>query len=153
MWSIPPAPTPPSPPAKHCPPLFAFGSGLSYTTFKVDHLRVEPAQIVQDGTAKVSADVTNTGSREGDEVPQLYIHPRVSSVTQPVMQLKGFERITLKPGEKRTAVFTITPDMLSILSVDMHRVVEPGVFDLMVGPGSDNVTAVQLTVRGRRPIE
>ena len=74
-------------------------------------------------------DITNTGRREGDEVPQFYIHQRVASVTQPVMQLKGFERITLKPGEKRTVEFTVTPEMLSILNIDMHRVVEPGVFD------------------------
>ena len=95
-----------------------FGYGLSYTTFKFDNLKVEPQQILQAGTAKVSIEVTNTATREGDEVPQLYIHQRVASVTQPVMQLKGFERITLKPGEKRTVDFTITPEMLSILE---HR--------------------------------
>ena len=89
-------------------PLFPFGFGLSYTTFKFDNLKVEPQQIMLAGTAKVSVDVTNTGTREGDEVPQLYIHQRVASVTQPVMQLKGFERITLKPGEKRTVTFTVT---------------------------------------------
>ncbi len=121
---------------------------MSYTTFKFDNLRVEPARILEDGTATVSVDVTNSGTRDGDEVPQIYIHPRVSSVTQPVMQLKGFERITLKPGEKRTVNFTITPDMLAILNVDMHRVVEPGAFDLMVGPSSDNTKSVKLTVTG-----
>jgi beta-glucosidase len=129
-------------------PLFAFGAGLSYTTFKFENLRVAPAQILESGTAKVSIDVTNTGTREGDEVPQLYIHQRVASVTQPVMQLKGFERIRLKPGEKRTVEFAITPDMLSILNLDMDRVVEPGVFDLMVGPSSDNTGTVKLTVTG-----
>ncbi len=129
-------------------PLFAFGSGLSYTTFRFDNLRVEPAQILIGGTAKVSVDVTNAGAREGDEVPQLYVHQRVASVTQPVMQLKSFERISLKPGEKKTVEFTVTPEMLSILNVDMHRVVEPGVFDLMVGPGSDKTTTVKLTVTG-----
>jgi len=129
-------------------PLFPFGFGLSYTTFKFDNLKVEPQQIMQSGTAKVSVDVTNTGSRDGDEVPQLYIHQRVASVTQPVMQLKGFERITLKPGEKRTVTFTVTPEMLSILNIDMHRVVEPGIFDMMVGPSSDKTTAVKLTVTG-----
>ncbi len=129
-------------------PLFAFGYGLSYTTFKFDNLRVAPEHILEGGTAKVSVDVTNTGARAGDEVPQLYLHQRVASVTQPVMQLKGFQRITLKPGEKRTVEFTVTPEMLSILNIDMHRVVEPGVFDLMVGPGSDNVKTVKLTVGG-----
>jgi beta-glucosidase len=131
-------------------PLFAFGAGLSYTTFKFDNLRVAPAQILESGTAKVSVDVTNTGTCEGDEVPQLYIHQPVASVTQPVMQLKGFERITLKPGEKRTVAFTITPEMLSILNVDMHRVVEPGVFDLMVGSSSDNTSTVKLTSPARK---
>lgn len=129
-------------------PLFPFGYGLSYTTFKFENLKVEPQQILPQGTAKVSVDVTNTGTREGDEVPQFYIHQRVASVTQPVMQLKGFERITLKPGEKRTVTFTITPETLSILNIDMHRVVEPGVFDVMVGPSSDNTSRVKLTVSG-----
>ena len=129
-------------------PLFPFGYGLSYTTFKFENLKVEPQQILPEGTAKVSVDVTNTGTREGDEVPQFYIHQRVASVTQPVMQLKGFERITLKPGEKRTVTFTITPETLSILNIDMHRVVEPGVFDVMVGPSSDNTSRVKLTVSG-----
>ena len=129
-------------------PLFAFGYGLSYTTFGFDNLRVEPAQIFEGGTAKVSVDVTNTGKREGDEVAELYVHPKVSSVTQPVMQLRGFERITLKPGEKKTVEFVVTGEMLSILNVDMHRVVEPGVYELMMGPSSDKTTTVRLTVAG-----
>ncbi len=129
-------------------PLFPFGFGLSYTTFRFENVRVEPAQIVSGGTAKVSVDITNTGSREGDEVPQLYFHQRVASVTRPVMQLKGFQRVTLKPGEKKTIEFSITPDMLSMLNVDMHRVVEPGVFDLMLGPSSDQTSSVALTVIG-----
>lgn len=129
-------------------PLYAFGYGLSYTTFRFDNLRVEPAQIIVSGTAKVSVDVTNSGSREGDEVPQLYVHQRVASVTRPVMQLKAFQRVTLKPGEKKTVDFTITPDMLSMLNVDMNRIVEPGVFDLMVGPSSDQTSTVALTVVG-----
>jgi beta-glucosidase len=129
-------------------PLYAFGYGLSYTTFRFENLKVEPQQILQSGTAKVRVDVTNTGTREGDEVPQLYVHQRIASVTQPVMQLKGFERITLKPGEKRTVEFAVTPDILSILDADMRRVVEPGEFDLMVGPSSDKTSTVKLTVAG-----
>jgi len=129
-------------------PLFAFGYGLSYTTFKFDNLRVEPAQIQAGGTAKVSVDVTNTGSREGDEVPQLYVHQKIASVTRPVMQLRGFQRITLKPGEKKTVEFAVTPDALSMLNIDMHKVVEPGVFEIMVGPSSDQTTTIPLTVRG-----
>jgi beta-glucosidase len=130
----------------HREPLFPFGYGLSYTTFKFDNLRVEPAQIPAGGTAVVSVDVTNTGTREGDEVAQLYLHQQVASVTQPVMQLKGFQRVTQKPGERRTVEFTVTPQMLAIFNLDMKRVVEPGVFDLMVGPSSANTTNVKLTV-------
>ncbi len=129
-------------------PLYPFGYGLSYTTFRFDNLRVEPSQIINGAAAKVSVEVTNVGSREGDEVPQLYIHQRVAQVTQPVMQLRGFQRLTLKPGEKKTVEFTITPDMLSMLNIDMHRVVEPGIFDVMVGPNSDRISTVELTVTG-----
>ena len=129
-------------------PLFAFGYGLSYSTFRFDKLRVEPAQMPAGGTARVKAEVTNTGKREGDEVPQLYVHPKVSSVTQPVMQLRGFERITLKPGETRTVEFTVTPETLSILNVNMERTVEPGDYELMVGPSSDKTSTVKLTVVG-----
>jgi beta-glucosidase len=129
-------------------PLFAFGSGLSYTTFKFDNLKVEPQQILPGATAKVTVDVTNTGSREGDEVAELYLHQRVASVTQPVMKLTGFERLTLKPGEKRTVQFNVTPDMLKIWDINMHHVIEPGVFDLMVGASSDDTKTVKLTVAG-----
>lgn len=129
-------------------PLYAFGYGLSYTSFKFDNLRVKPPEILTGGIAKISVDVTNTGAREGDEVPQLYIHQRIASVTQPVMKLQGFERVTLKPGERRTVEFAVTPAMLSMLNVDMHRVVEPGIFDLMVGPSSDKTSTVKLTVLG-----
>jgi beta-glucosidase len=127
-------------------PLFPFGYGLSYTTFRFENLRVQPGVIGAGGTAMVSVDVLNTGNREGDEVPQFYIHQRVSPVTQPVMQLRGFRRITLKPGEKKTVEFKLTPDLLSILDLDMRRVVQPGVFDLMVGPSSAETTSVPLEV-------
>ncbi len=129
-------------------PLFAFGSGLSYTTFKFDNLKVEPQQILPGATAKVSVEVTNTGSREGDEVAELYLHQRVASVTQPVMKLTGFERVTLKPGEKRTVEFNVTPEMLKIWDINMRRVIEPGVFELMVGPSSDDTKTIKLTVAG-----
>ena len=127
-------------------PLFPFGFGLSYTTFKFDNLRLDPAQIELGGVTKARVDIANTGSREGDEVAELYLHQRVASVTQPVLKLIGFERITLKPGEKRTVEFTITAEMLSILNTDMHRVVEPGIFDVMVGPGSDDTKKATLKV-------
>ena len=126
--------------------LFPFGYGLSYTTFKFDNVHIEPAKIGPGGTAKVTVDVTNTGTREGDEVPQMYIHQRVASVTQPVMQLRGFRRITLKPGEKKTVEFPITPDTLAILDINMNRVVEPGMFDIMVGSSSAETQKVPLEV-------
>jgi beta-glucosidase len=129
-------------------PLYAFGYGLSYTTFKFENLRVAPQEIKTGGTATVSVDITNTGSREGDEVPQLYIHQKIASVTRPVLQLKGLQRITLKPGERKTVDFTVTPDMLSMLNVDMHKVVEPGIFELFIGPSSDQTSKVQLSVTG-----
>jgi beta-glucosidase len=129
-------------------PLYPFGYGLSYTTFKFDNLRVEPSEIHHGGTAKVSVEVTNTGSREGDEVPQLYVHQKIASVTRPVKALKGFQRITLKPGEKKTVEFTVTPEALSMLNTEMHNVVEPGVFEVMVGPDSEHTTTVNLAVLG-----
>jgi beta-glucosidase len=131
-------------------PLFPFGYGMSYTTFRFENVRVEPAQIGVGGTAKVRVEVTNTGSRDGDEVPQLYIHQKVASVTRPVMQLSGFQRTTLKSGEKKTVEFTITPDMLAMLNRDLHRVVEPGIFEIMVGPSSDQTNTVPLAVLGAR---
>ena len=129
-------------------PLYPFGFGLSYTSFKFENLKVEPEEIHNGGAATVSVDVTNTGSREGDEVPQLYVHQRIASVTRPVKELKGFQRISLKPGEKKTVQFPIGPDALSMINVDMHKVVEPGEFELMVGPDSEHTTTVKLKVLG-----
>jgi beta-glucosidase len=91
-------------------------------------------------------DVTNSGSREGDEVVELYIHQRVASVTRPVMELRGFQRIRLKPAEMKTVEFKLTPRDLQMLNQDMHWVVEPGVFDIMVGPSSDQTSSVPLQV-------
>jgi beta-glucosidase len=127
-------------------PLFPFGYGLSYTTFRFDHLAVDPQTIGTGGETAVSVDVTNTGSRAGDEVVELYIHQRVASVTRPVMALRGFQRVSLKPGETGTVRFTLTPRDLQLLDRDMHWVVEPGTFDIMVGPSSDQTTTVPLEV-------
>jgi beta-glucosidase len=126
--------------------LFPFGWGLSYTTFKFDNVKVEPSEIGTAGEATVSVDLTNTGNRAGDEVAELYIHQKVASVTQPVKQLRGFQRVALKPGEKTTVHFKLTPKELQILNRDMHWAVEPGVFDVMVGPSSNQTTSVPLTV-------
>lgn len=127
-------------------PLFAFGLGLSYTTFTLDNLRVSPATILPGGSAKVTVDVTNTGSSEGDEVPQLYIHQRVSSVTRPVLALRGFQRVHLRPGEKTSVTFTLSPGDLSIYGDQMQKVVEPGIFDIFVGSSSKTTLTGQLQV-------
>ena len=92
-------------------------------------------------------DVTNRGDRVGDEIVQLYIRDLVSSVTRPVKELKGFERITLQPGETRTVRLEITPDRLAFWNIDMEFVVEPGDFEIMVGPNSRDLQAVTLSVR------
>jgi len=127
-------------------PIFPFGYGLSYTQFRFENVRVEPKTIRTGASAKVSVDITNTGSRSGDEVAQLYIHQRVASITRPVMQLRGFKRISLEPGQKVTVDFALTPDDLSLIDVNMNRVVEPGMFDLMVGPSSVETSSVALEV-------
>jgi len=128
-------------------PLFHFGDGLSYTTFKFENLRVEPQQILPGGSATVRVDVMNTGEREGDEIPQLYVHQQIASVTRPVKQLAGFQRIHLKAGEKTTVEFQVTPAALSLINADMHHVVEPGLFDIMVGPSSAKTETITLEVK------
>jgi beta-glucosidase len=127
-------------------PLFPFGYGLSYTQFHFDNPRVEPKTIRTGGTAKVSVDITNTGDRAGDEVAQMYIHQRVASITRPVMRLGGFKRLRLEPGQKMTVDFTLTPEDLSLIDINMNRVVEPGIFDLMVGASSAETTSIALEV-------
>jgi len=97
----------------------------------------------------VTVDVTNTGTREGDEVPQLYIHQCVSSVTRPVLELRGFQRVHLAPGEKTTVTFNLTPESLALWNEEMRRVVEPGVFDILVGTSSAKTEATQLTVSAK----
>jgi beta-glucosidase len=127
-------------------PLFPFGHGLSYTTFHFDEARVDPARIRRGEGTTVRVDVTNTGTRAGDEVAQAYVHQRVASVTRPVMQLAAFRRIHLMPGEKTTVELKLAPEALSLLGADMKAVVEPGDFDVMVGPSSAETTRVILHV-------
>jgi beta-glucosidase len=130
-------------------PLFAFGHGLSYTTFKVENLKVAPDKIGTAGEATVSVDVTNTGRREGDEVVQLYVRDRVASVTRPVEELRGFERVSLGPGERKTVTFKVGPAALRFTDEHMNRVVEPGTFDIMVGTSSTTVATAPLEVVAR----
>ena len=127
-------------------PLFAFGHGLSYTTFEYDHLRVVPARIKTGGTARVSVEVRNTGTLAGDEVVQLYVHDCLSTVTRPVKELKAFRRITLAPGAVETIEFEITPDQLSCLDEHLEYRVEPGAFEIMVGGSSNQGQTVLLEV-------
>lgn len=127
-------------------PLFPFGYGLSYTTFAYANLRVAPARIGTRERTTVSVDVTNTGTRAGDEVVQLYIRDVVSLATRPVKELRGFRRVTLQPGETRTVTFDLGPEQLAYHGTDMKRVVEPGRFDIMVGGNSVDVSSVALDV-------
>ncbi|MGH9493474.1 MAG: glycoside hydrolase family 3 C-terminal domain-containing protein, partial [Candidatus Sulfotelmatobacter sp.] len=127
-------------------PIYPFGFGLSYTQFKFENVRVDPKSILTGGNAKVSVDITNTGSRAGDEVAQLYVHQRVASRTRPVKQLRGFKRISLEPAQTTTVDFTLGPDDLSLINVNMNRVVEPGTFDIMVGPSPAETSSVALEV-------
>ena len=117
-------------------PLYRFGYGLSYTTFSFDNLKVTPAARIE-GEIEVSADVTNTGSRAGDAVVQLYIHQRAGSASRPIRQLKGFEKVTLEPGAKRTIHFTLGKNELQFWSpAEKHWTVEPEQFDVWVGEDS-----------------
>ncbi|MGB2669277.1 MAG: glycoside hydrolase family 3 C-terminal domain-containing protein, partial [Candidatus Acidiferrum sp.] len=130
-------------------PLFPFGWGLSYSTFKYGNLRLAPDTIGPQGTTHVSVDVTNTGSVRGDEVVQLYIRDEISSVTRPVKEMRGFRRISLDPGQTKTVEFALGFEELSFLNRDMHRVVEPGAFKIMVGGNSVDLIETTLTVADR----
>ena len=120
-------------------PLFEFGFGLSYTSFEYSNLSITLAKSVTTGDVSVSLEVMNTGNRPGTEVVQLYISDVVSSVTRPVKELKGFEKVMLNPGEKTSVEFTLTSDQLSFLDQGLNRIVEPGTFSVMVGSSSKDI--------------
>lgn len=142
-WNFPYKPgSQPSKPDNHTSvfgPLYSFGYGLSYTTFEYSNLQITPEQQHDQGDITVSVDVTNTGNRKGDEIVQLYIHQDVSSVTIYEEQLRGFERVTLAPGEKKTITFTLHPDDLSLLDKNMVWRVEPGKFEARIGCSSADI--------------
>ena len=120
-------------------PLFPFGFGLSYTTFAYSDLRIEPASPGADGVVTVRCRVRNTGSRAGDEVVQLYVRDVLASLARPVMELKGFERISLAPGEEREVTFTLPVSSMRMLDERMRWVVESGDFRVMVGASSKDI--------------
>lgn len=129
-------------------PLFHFGYGLSYTKFKYGKPVLKKTTIKKSEATKVMVEVKNAGKVAGDEIVQLYIRDMVSSVTRPVKELKGFARISLKPGETKKVTFEITPDKLAFHNIDMKYVVEPGDFEIMTGPSSrdEDLQKTMLTV-------
>ncbi|MEP1144147.1 MAG: glycoside hydrolase family 3 N-terminal domain-containing protein [Henriciella sp.] len=128
-------------------PLYAFGSGMSYSTFEISAPVLADAEIAPDGETTVTVDVTNTGEVTADEVVQMYIRDTISTVTRPVMELKGFQRVSLAPGETKQVDLPITPAALQFYNRDMKRVVEPGEFEIMVGTSSQSHQATVLTVK------
>lgn len=120
-------------------PLYPFGYGLSYTTFKYDNLRISQPNSGTESPVTVSVDITNTGKRTGDEVVQLYLRDKVSSVIAYESVLRGFERISLQPGETKKVVFTLQPEDLQILDRHMEWTVEPGEFEVRVGASSTDI--------------
>jgi beta-glucosidase len=127
-------------------PLYPFGYGLSYTTFKIGKPQLSAPQISANGKLTVSVEVENTGKRAGDEVVQLYIRDVVASMTRPVKELKGFQRVSLQPGEKRRLEFVLGPEHLGFWNREMRYVVEPGEFRVMVGANSVDVLEAKLEV-------
>jgi beta-glucosidase len=128
-------------------PQFPFGFGLSYTQFKISNVAISATQIRPDGRIRVTADVENVGKSAGDEVVQLYIRDVTATIARPVKELKGFQRITLQPGQKRTVEFVLTPEHLGSYNREMKFVVEPGEFRVMIGSNSQDVIEKTFEVR------
>lgn len=129
-------------------PLYQFGYGLSYTTFAYSDIHLSSTEMSADGELTATVTVTNTGSRDGAEVVQLYIRDLVGSVTRPVKELKGFEKIFLKAGESRKVSFSITPELLKFYNYDLQFVCEPGDFDVMIGGNSRDVKKARFLLKG-----
>ena len=128
-------------------PLFPFGYGLSYTTFEYSPMTLSSDAMTTSGKITASVNVTNTGAVEGTEVVQFYIRDMVGSIARPVQELKGFERISLKPGESRTVTFTIDAELLKFYNKDLEYVCEPGEFEAMIGPNSRDVQRKTFTLK------
>ncbi|MFZ3085078.1 MAG: fibronectin type III-like domain-contianing protein, partial [Candidatus Hydromicrobium sp.] len=120
-------------------PLFSFGYGLSYTRFEYSNLIITPKSTSWNGYVEISVDVKNTGSCTGDEVVQLYVNDVQSEMTRPVKELKGFKRITLEPGQRKTVTFILSITQLGFYNNDMKYVVEPGTIKVMAGSSSEDI--------------
>jgi beta-glucosidase len=120
-------------------PLYAFGHGLSYTTFQYSDLDVSPGQTGLGGKVLVRVTIKNSGKRAGADVVQLYINDPISSVSTPVKELKGFRKVWLEPGESTRVQFELGPDHLALVNRHLEKVVEPGEFQVMIGHSSDNI--------------
>ena len=127
-------------------PLYAFGYGLSYTTFAIENVRLARQRIRRDGRTQVLAEVTNTGGRAGSEVVQMYVRDKVSSATRPIKELKAFRKIFLQPGETTSVTFDIGPEQLAFYDIHMKYVVEPGEFEIMVGNSSRDIDLQKVTL-------
>jgi beta-glucosidase len=130
-------------------PLFPFGYGLSYTQFKITNLQLSAQRIPLNGKVTVSVNVENTGKRAGDEVVQLYIRDTSASVTRPVKELKGFQRVTLQPGEKKQVEFALTAEQIGFWNRQMRFTVEPGEFKVMVGANSEELFEATFEIEKR----
>ena len=128
-------------------PLYPFGYGLSYTTFRYSDIALSTPSMGQDGSITAAVTVTNTGKRDGAEVVQLYIRDLVGSITRPVRELKGFEKIFLRAGESKTVSFKITPELLRFYDYDLNHVAEPGDFDLFIGGSSQAARTARITLK------
>ena len=131
-----------------CDPLYAFGFGLSYTSFSVSNLRLSTQSVSKNGKVTASVDVANLGGRKGDEVVQLYIHDPVASISQPVRRLRGFQRVTLAPHDKQTVSFTLDKKDFGFYDNSGEFVVEPGRIDVYAGDSSNANLVQSFTVRG-----
>jgi beta-glucosidase len=131
--------------------VFPFGHGLSYTSFAYEELRVAAAEVPVEGEIEASCAVRNTGERAGEEVVQLYVRDLLASLVRPVLELKGFQRLALEPGERKRVTFQLPTDLLSFTVAGTTRVVEPGDYELMIGGSSADIRFRQTVRVAGRP--
>ena len=127
-------------------PLYPFGFGLSYTTFAYSDIRLNRSLLEMDGSLTVSVTVMNTGQRDGIEIVQLYIRDLVGSITRPVKELKGFQKVFLKAGEKKTVSFQIVPELLKFYDYNLNYICESGDFEVMIGSNSRDILKLKFTL-------